>query len=201
MANIVEQISDAFKGQRTQAFLSDGTDNVLFNVTISTTETDTNEVTSHAVEQGADITDHIIEKPKQFSFNAVLSDNDLSIINPSGFFEESIEDRKKILDKWIKNKTLLTYYGHETDIDNIVIESITKSKTRDTGEGLSLDIKIRQINIVESTTVDIDITPIIKKGKTAKKNQSNKATASNEASKKKSWVNRLFGSDIQNEVL
>jgi hypothetical protein len=201
MANIVEQISDAFRGQRTQAFLSDGTDNVLFNVTLTTTETDTNEVTSHSVEQGADITDHIIEKPKQFSFNAVLSDNDISIINPSSYFEESIEDRKKILDKWLTNKTLLTYYGHETDIENVVMESITRNKTRDVGEGLGLDIKIRQINIVESTTVDIDITLITKKGKTAKKNQSSKAEASTEAAKKKSWVTRLFGSDIQNDVL
>jgi len=201
MANLVEQISDAFRGQRTQAFLTDGTDNVLFNVTKTTNESDSNEVTRHAIEQGADVTDHIIENPKEFSFTAVLSDNDISIINPQSYFQESIEDRKKIIDRWLTSKTLLTYYGHEIDFENVIIQSITRNKAPEYGEGLSLDIKLRQINIVQSATVDIDIVTINKKGKTASKNQSSKAEASTESAKKKSWVTRLFGSDIQNDVL
>jgi hypothetical protein len=193
MANIVEQISDAFRGQRTRAFLSDGTRDVIFNSTLKTTETDTNKVTSHAIEQGADVTDHVIESPKDFSFTAVLSDNDLQITNPSAFFEATIEDRKQIFDKWLKDKTILTYYGHETDIENVVIKSITRNKSANFGEGLGLDIKIKKINVVESAEVEIDFEVVTKKGRTAKKTDKNNATTSDTAVKKKSWLSAVFG--------
>jgi len=191
-ANLVEQLNDVVKGQKTQAFLSDGVNDVLFNVTKSTSEGDSNQVTQHAIEKGADVTDNVIQSPKSFSFTAILSDNDIRLSNPRGFFEDSIEDRKQTIDTWLDEKTLLTYYGHETDFENVVIESINRSKDSSVGEGLSLDMSIRQLNIVEATTVDIDLPQITKKGKTAKKTATNGGTRSTEAVKSKSWLKSLF---------
>jgi len=191
--DIVSQIGSAIQGRNAQAFLSDGTKDVLFNVTISTKESDTNKITTHAIEKGADVTDNVIESPKGFSFTAVLSDDDIKLLNPGSFFEDSIEDRLQTINDWLSDKTLLTYYGHETDFESVVIESITRNKSGSFGSGLGLDISIKQLNIVESAVVDIDVTTITKKGNTPTKTATSGGTRSTQAIKKKSWLKSAFG--------
>jgi len=189
---IVEQISDAIKGQRTQAFLSDGIDNVLFDVVISDNEADTLQVTRHTIESGSDITDHVNTKPKKFSIEAVLTDDDLDLLNPGSFFNKTIGERLDVIKLWIEDKAILTYYGHTKDIEDVVIESVGRKKTLATGEGISISLKIAKVNIVESVQTDVTVATTRKKGKTAKQTDTNPGNAT-QGAQNKSWAKTLFG--------
>lgn len=195
MAQIVEQISDALQGLRTRSFLSDNIQDVLFDVTIEDSEEDINEVTRHAIEDGNDITDHVIEIPKRLSVRAVFSDDVLDLLDPTTFFNASIEDRLEILNRWVGQKQILTYYGHETDLINVVIESLVKSKNQDVGEGVEIDIALVKVNLVSPEQVEIEVKPKLKKkGQTPSQTQSTAGNTSSAALANKSWLSSLFGS-------
>lgn len=191
MAQIVEQISDAIKGQRTRAFLSDGVDDIILDVVISDNESDTLQVTRHTIEDGSDITDHVNTKPKKFSVEAIFTDDDLDLLNPGSFFNKTISERLDVINAWIEQKIVLTYYGHTKDFEDVVIESIGRKKALATGEGISISLKIAKINIVESIQTDVTIKTTRKKGKTAKQTDSSPGDASKGGNK--SWAKSIFG--------
>jgi len=163
-------ISDAITGNHTRAFLSDGTNDCLFNVTKDDTEQDTSEVSSHAIEDGSDVSDHVIQKPKTINLNVILSDESISTMNPMSYvaaFLDTIEDRKQLLQNWMDDKTLLTYHGHDIDTDDVVIENLSRNHSADTGNGLGLTITLKKLIIAKSQEVTVKFNTVTNTGKTA----------------------------------
>jgi hypothetical protein len=166
---IPAKISDAVFGDRTHAFLSDGLNEVVFNVLRDESDTDTNEVTQHAIESGSPVTDHVIGRPKSLTLNIVFSDEDILFVNvPTSqedlFLFEPISERKQTLQGWNDNKDLLTYYSHDEDYEDVVIESISRNHTLEYGSGIGLTITLKQVNIVESAMVTTQNQALNKKG-------------------------------------
>lgn len=181
------QIQDAIRGSKPRAFISDSTNEVLIDVVMSDTESDTMQVTRHAIEEGSDVTDHIIESPKEFSFDAILTDDDLDTSDPNSFKNKKIDERLKIIQTWIDNKTVLSYYGHDVDLDYVVIQSINRVKAQDTGEGIKLSLSLTKITIAKSQTTEVSIKTTTAKGKTAKQTDEKSGTKT----ENKSWLKGL----------
>jgi hypothetical protein len=196
MPAIKQEISNAVSGIRTRAFLSDDSDDVVLNVTTTINDSDFVDVTRHAIEDGADVTDHVASRPGKFTFEAILTDDDFDALNPTSFFNKTIEERFEIISGWIDNKTVLTYYGHETDIENVVIESISRRRQLNTGSGVTVSITLSKITIAESVETDVNVQSTQPKGKTATKSQTTQSNANSPASTaggaSKSWAKSLF---------
>lgn len=192
MAQVVERISDAISGQKTRAFLSDGIDDVVFDVIITENDSDSLNVTRHAVEDGSDVTDHVNSTPRKFSIDAILTDADLDVLNPVSFLNKTIDERLDVIDKWIKKKKVLTYYGHDKDIEDVIVQSISRKRSQSTGDGLEVSLSIDKINIVSSVQQNIDIKTTVPKGKTATQTQTTPGSTSSAALKNKSWAKSLF---------
>lgn len=184
------KISDAILGGRSQAFLSDEIFDVVFDTTFNTSESDSAQVSRHAVEDGGDVSDNIVKTPKKFSLSAVLTDDDWDLLDPSGFFDSTIQDRLETLEGWIDDRELLTYYGHENDIEDVVLTNVTRNHTLDTGNGVGIDITIEKVNIATFLVAAISLSSATAKGATSK--GSAKKAGSATASKNKSILSKLF---------
>jgi len=169
--SLTEKISDAITGGRSHAFLSDGTWDVLFDSVRNFTENDSYTVSDHAIETGSDISDHVLSNPKIINFSAVITDDDFSLTDVSGFSDPTIEDRFDILDLWQDDKPLLTYYGHDKDYENLILTDVTRNKDLDVSNGWGVDISLKVVSVVSSSTSALagggGDTPT-QKGKTAK---------------------------------
>ena len=154
---IVSQISNAVSRTRTRVFLSDGgMSHLLLNVLKDFTENDSNEITNYAIEDGSDISDHIFQKPKTINLNAVLTDeidNTQDVEEFINSLTSTIDNRMKMLQGWLDDKTTLTYCGYDNDIKDVLIESISRNSNQETGSGLNISISLKQINIANSMTV------------------------------------------------
>lgn len=185
-----QQITAALLGNRVQSFLSDGIYDVLFDSMISFTESDNSTVSRHTIEDGADITDNINSTPKKINLSVVMTDDDWDILNPFSFINETMEDRFETLEFWKITKPILTYFGHETDIEDVVLTGVTKNKNLDVGAGWGLDISLERVEIASFFVVAISLSTARAKGATSK-GTANKA-GSAAASKNKSILSSLL---------
>jgi hypothetical protein len=147
-------------GGRAHAYLSDDIDDVLFNVVTDESVTDANDVTQHAIEDGSDVEDHVISKPRTFAVNIVLSDNTIDLLDPMSVinkFTATIKDRIEILDNWLALKKVLTYYAIDEDIEDVVIQSLTRRRSLDLGTGAGFNLVLSQVNIADSDEVNVKV--------------------------------------------
>jgi len=189
--SLTRKISSAIFGGRAHAFISDGTDDIVFDAVLSFAETDDYKVTEHAVESGGDISDHIDAKPKKISFTALLTDDDWSALDPTSFFNANIQERFNTLERWKIEKPVLTYYGHNTDIENLVLSSVSRNKSVDSGEGWEISVGMQYLNVAVSTTTETGIS----KSATTPKGATSKGTKTKEGkvTQKKSWAKKITG--------
>lgn len=166
---LTSKISDAILGGRSQAFLSDGIKDVVFDAVLSFSEVNEFAVSRHTVEEGADIADHIDSKPRKWNVTAILTDDDFDLLDPSNFFDPTIEDRFEIIETWREEKPFLTYYGHENDIEDIEISNLTKTYSDSVW---TITFSMTKINVATFETADISLSTTTQKGATAKSSTS-----------------------------
>jgi hypothetical protein len=167
-------------GGRAHAYLSDEIDDVLFNVVVDESTSDSNDVTAHAIEDGSDVEDHVVGKPRTFAINIILSDDTIDLLDPMSVvnrFTATIKDREEILEDWNELKKVLTYYAVDRDIEDVVIQSMTRRKSLDTGSGLGFSLTLCRVNIVDSDTVNVKVKPA-QKANTQTKSKSGTANQS-----------------------
>lgn len=182
------KISSAIFGGHEHAFISDGKKDVLINSVLSFTVENNSTVTKHAIEKGSDVTDHINTEPTKLNITGILTDDDFSATDPTGFGNEFISDRKKILDDWKVSKPILTYHGHEYDVESVQIENLSWSKTVEAGSGIQVSITLVVVNIASSqvTTLKNGVT---NKGNTSKGTDTKPGSATTNTS----WAKSITG--------
>lgn len=113
-----------------------------------------NDITSNAVEDGADITDNIRHEPLELSATCVLAGEDANI-------------RYHLLKMMANEDALFTYYGSlEPVLYNMAIESVSNKRDVTFGDGFEFDINLVQVNIVSSKTfqfVSKSVAPEVKR--------------------------------------
>lgn len=185
---LTSKISDAILGGRSQAFLSDGVNDVVLDAVLSFTEENQFAVSRHTVEEGADISDHIDSKPRKWNVTAILTDDDFDLLDPSNFFDPTIEDRFEIFETWREEKPFLNYYGHENDIEDVEITNLTKTYSDSVW---TITFSITKINVATYQTADISLSTTTQKGATSKGSTSK--TGAVKAKKRSSLLKGVIG--------
>ncbi|EPG73953.1 hypothetical protein LEP1GSC058_3104 [Leptospira fainei serovar Hurstbridge str. BUT 6] len=167
MPALTNRISSYVFGGRNRVALRSQTDDVTFDSTINITKDRSATATTHAIEKGADITDHVSSDPLSISFTAIISDADYDPLDPASFFNKKVGERLTLLKTWVDSKEVLSFFGYEEDevIENVIIESYSEEQNVDLGQGRQIQFKLKQINIVDSKTQDIPLrNGVTKKG-------------------------------------
>lgn len=175
---ITERVTNALGG-RTRAHLSSRAMDVQLDVVLNFSSNNAIEVTQHAIQDGADITDNINPKTEDYTIDAILTDDDYDILDPTSLTNPTIKERLDYLEVFIKFKYVLTYYGQDEDIEDVIISSMTKSKTQDTGRGVRLSIGLKKINVAVAQSVEAPT--VSKQNSVNQKGQNPKGTNSKTA--------------------
>ncbi|GBF38535.1 phage baseplate protein [Leptospira johnsonii] len=181
MPAIVQRAKSLFYGERTQTYLKgDGTD-LIFDSTISISKDRSANATSHAVEKGSDITDHVTDEPIGISLTAIISDSDWDPLDPLSFINKKVKERLSLLYDWMDKKVIIAFYSYDEIIESLIIESVSEEQAVDLGDGRKLSLRLKKIVIAEPRKVEVTLkSPVPKTGAaaTATKQVSGNAGAS-----------------------
>ena len=173
---ILERIADKTGIGNKRAVLADaevGGTEIVLNVARAYERSWDDDVSTHAIEDGTDITDNINLNPYTISLDITLTDS------KSGF--EFIQDRKTVKEKmdqileWRSNKTILVFFFDKTifnknkknsgALDSVVIKSLRESRTKDLGNGLGITLTLQEILLPSAA---LESTGVANKGKSGK---------------------------------
>lgn len=125
-----------------------------FDATPVITHVDAANVTEHAVEEGANISDHIRKLPAELRLEAVVTDSPIvfarSISEPADRPQVAYEILLDILDA----KQLIQVITSKRSYDNMALRSVGMTRTASDGDGLRFALAFRELRIVESETTD-----------------------------------------------
>lgn len=99
------------------------------------------EVSENAVEDGHEIADHVKQRPLSLSITSVLTG--------SGW-----EERRQRLLEMMQSKELLRYVGREIH-ENMVIEKLAPSYSKQIANGVVLSITLRQVEVARVEIRDL----------------------------------------------
>ena len=154
VTDAVQTAVNAITGKKTRMVLSDGTDKVLFNCTTEFGRSDSSSISSHPIERGADISDHMKDDPEEINISVILTDNDLSLVDPESFFDLSVDERILQIKTWKDNRTQLALIGRDRHED-LVIQNISETINSDLGDGsVQYDLILRKIKVVDTEIVE-----------------------------------------------
>ncbi|TGK04166.1 hypothetical protein EHQ53_03185 [Leptospira langatensis] len=138
--------------EKNQTSLSSNSTSIVFDSTISISKDRAASVSSHAVEKGAQISDHITTEPTNISVTAVITDADWDPLDPFSFLNKTVSDRLGILKDWMDDREVLIFNSYEGDYENLIIESLTEEQSVELGKGRQISLKLKEIVIVSSNT-------------------------------------------------
>lgn len=117
--------------------------------------TATVEVTSHPVENGADISDHIRRKPRSIRITGIVTNHPVTLF---AFARTSISGTRaeqffEALEKVMDAGTLISVFTTLRQYDNMVITEITVPRNAEKGNVVEATITFREIIIVNTETL------------------------------------------------
>lgn len=142
---------------------------IEFNATMDVSESYSAQVTSYQIENGTNVSDHVHPSPEVLSLNAILSNDDFDYSNPVNAFEDTAEDKKKQLIKWLQSGTRLDVQYGKDFFSDYVLTSFSPSKNQEVGKNYSTAVSFQKIIIASVQTKEIN------KGKTPSVNAPKKS--------------------------
>ncbi len=130
---------------------------VNVDVCLSVEHSYENEVTSHPVESGADVTDNVVAKSLVINLDCIISATPLGLA-PNTIFGPNIvtgtRDRLIAIDVAKQPITVVDSYGTFT---NMVLEKIIFSKTTKTGDALAFKASFKELIIITNDRTVIQV--------------------------------------------
>ena len=112
-------------------------------------------ITQNPVENGSTISDHAYDNPTIFTFDIGMTDTAQGkVFGQFGFLDRSV-NAYRLLDKWKKDKTLLTVNGKYGFYENVLIQDINTDDTYLTSNGLRAVVTLQQLNITSTQLVKV----------------------------------------------
>jgi hypothetical protein len=167
-------------------------ENIKIDAFLTETYQFTNEVTDVPVEEGVNITDHVVEKADaiqvsafigQTEFEAYSGDTPEDLNSLSGFDQKQriIEVYKKLLKLKRDREPVTVVMGLDT-FKNMIITSFNIGRDAETGADLAFDMSFSELKIVKSQSVEINSAQIAKGNDQAQNTQDRGTVAKEEAS-------------------
>ena len=127
------------------------------DVVISEQYTISNTISSHPVENGANINDHIQKNPFNYNVTGVVSDTPLGIGNFSfnGVNSRRVEAFQQF-QNLMESKAVFNLITGYQIYENMVAINFNVENTIDTGNALSFSLTMQQVRIVNTFTVPLN---------------------------------------------
>lgn len=120
-------------------------------------------VTSHPVEKGSDITDHIQPQPRSVTISSRESDASLNLLQTlSNSGSNRVENAKAFLLELYSSKKPVTVTTRLHTYEQMVAISITQSSAVGDGQSMPWSVTLREVEIAESTSVSLASLPKVK---------------------------------------
>lgn len=171
---------------------------ILFQFDASLTEafTKTAEVTDHPVESGADISDHIRRLPEEVEIHGWVSDNPILALaslrsgpSPRTLAKDAYDELRRIMDEG----QLVRIVTELRDFDNMALTSIGVTRDKDSGTILDATIRLREVIIATTETVEPPEPVAAKKNRSKKTNRGKQIAKPPEASLAAKLSGAIFG--------
>lgn len=143
-----------FKGVRTYG-VDALTGSVGFDLVLAENHNYDSEVTSHPVEIGGEISDHIQNELKKGDITALISNYS---INTPFAFSNRAEDVFKALVSFWEQKTLLTMTTILNVYNNVAITNMPITLDEDSGDSMTFQISFREVKVVTLQEISIEAT-------------------------------------------
>lgn len=144
MSDTFKKIADAILGGSVRWILSDGTDDVMFDVTTGYVREWPGAVTERPIEDRTTVSDHVRRNQQRLDFNGLVNSDVRGVA--SILLDSNLDSRVAKLEDWRDNATLLSFMGKDV-IDDVVIESMTERKSAATRDAKLFSITLRKVKI------------------------------------------------------
>lgn len=159
------------------------------------------QTTSNPVENGAPVTDHVIQQNDTVRIKGFLSDSPITMLQAvKGLTTEGSRTQTTfdILRDLQLSKEVVTIYTKHAVYSDMIVTSVKVPRSKDTGNGIEFHCEFQKVVFVEIETVDVP--DGVSKKKTAKgdKATANKTESQKDAGKKQaetkpsSMLSRIF---------
>lgn len=129
-----------------------GVGNISFDIILGESHNLRNIVTQYKIEDGSNISDHILNDIRDGSFSGLITN--FSIEAP-GFILNRAQLAYDSLEQLWKAKELVDIYTIYKTYNNVAITNISIVKDTNTGEALIADISFQEVTKVSLQTIDI----------------------------------------------
>ena len=150
-----------FGGQKFQSMFGNQYGNIELDAMLDESHEWSADVTSNPVEDGAPVTDHVIEQADKLSIRGVVTDAPLNASSSIlGFIGGGSADNKTqtvfdLLDTLIKKREVLTVYTKHKTYSDMVLTNVTIPRSAGVGEAIEFRAEFIHIRKVATQTVDV----------------------------------------------
>lgn len=147
--------------------------NVLLDASVSETHTSSANITSHPVEQGANITDHVHREPDSITIQGVISNTPTrfpegvvgvalirSVVNlVSGVSNDLAKTAYDQLRQLVEGKELIKIATTLREYNDMLLENLTVTRDSDNGDCLNFTVTARQVRLIKTSSVSASPIP------------------------------------------
>ena len=150
-----------FGGQKFQSTFGNQYGNIELDAMLDESHEWSAEATSNPVEEGAPVTDHVIEQADKLTIRGVVTDAPLNASSSIlGFIGGGSADNKTqtvfdLLDTLIKKREVLTVYTKHKTYSDMVLTNVTIPRSASVGEAVEFRAEFIHIRKVATQTVDV----------------------------------------------
>ena len=150
-----------FGGQKFQSMFGNQYGNIELDAMLDESHEWSAEATSNPVEDGAPVTDHVIEQADKLTIRGVVTDAPLNASSSIlGFIGGGSADNKTqtvfdLLDTLIKKREVLTVYTKHKTYSDMVLTNVTIPRSAGVGEAIEFRAEFIHIRKVATQTVDV----------------------------------------------
>ena len=180
-------------------------DSFICDATLEVSQTFSNKITSYAVDDRSNVSDHSFNENPTFTIRGVVSNHPITEYDSNiiGYGTDRVGDADKLLQQWWKDRTEVTILTEFNDFNYCMLESYSASFTAQTSEVLEFEIKVQQIRKVSSSVVSAFLPEDLSIDSNKTNNGSGQASTMDENlpgfAKAVNFVNKLLGTAFAEE--
>lgn len=125
---------------------------VFLDATLSETHQYTAKITSYPLEDGRDVSDHIIKDPPELQISGIVSDTPLNILSA---FNRSVDSFERLV-RMFEAKQIITVVTGIKVYLNMVIVSLQVPRNVNSGQSLTFNIDLQRINLDSSVNLTLN---------------------------------------------
>lgn len=189
MAGILDTVAILFNKKQSSIATATGSLSVVLDASVSETHISSADITSHPVELGANITDHVHRLPDTITIQGIVSNTStafptalpgVALINSASNLISGVSNdlAKKAYDdlrSLVEGKELVKVVTTLREYDSMLLENLSVTRDAENADCLNFTMTARQVRIITTSTKEAIPSPADSK-KASKKSLGKKST-------------------------